>query len=125
MTGMVQALESWLPPGIEALPAASSARPLITGHPVVLGAQIVAMILYMVAGAQFTRRAERTGDELAKWIGAGCWVGAAARLNYFLFPSLYTRYLYVGDGLRRGFVYDENAETESGASTLFVNGVAL
>ena len=52
-------------------------------------------------------------------------MGAAARLNYFLFPSLYTRYLYVGDGLRRGFVYDENAETESGASTLFVNGVAL
>ena len=62
MAGTVQALGSRLPPGIEALPAASSARPLITGHPIVLGAQIVAMILYMVAGAQFTRRAERTGD---------------------------------------------------------------
>jgi signal transduction histidine kinase len=103
IAGTVQALGSWLPSSIEALPAAASARPLITGHPVILGAQIVAMILYMVAGAQFTRRAERTGDELAKWIGAGCWVGAVARLNYFLFPSLYTRYLYVGDGLRLAF----------------------
>lgn len=78
-------------------------RPLIVGHPTVLGLQLIMMAMFAVAAVTFTRRAERTGDELLKWFGAAAALGAFARANYFLFPSLYSHYLYTGDLLRLGF----------------------
>jgi signal transduction histidine kinase len=81
----------------------SSARPRIVGHPIVLALQLIVMALFAAAAVAFTRRAERTGDELHKWFGAAAALGAFARANYFLFPSLYSYYLYTGDFLRLGF----------------------
>jgi signal transduction histidine kinase len=37
------------------------------------------------------------------WFGAACALAAWARVNYLLFPSLYTDWLYVGDVFRLGF----------------------
>ncbi len=81
----------------------SSARPRVVGHPVVLGIQIVVMALFAVAAAAFARRAEREDDKLLEWFAVGAVLAAFARLNYFLFPSLYTEWFYAGDVLRLGF----------------------
>jgi signal transduction histidine kinase len=93
-------LPSGIPPGLS--PEASG-RPRVVGHPVVLGLQLVAMVCFAAASIGFTRRAERSGDELMRWFGAGAAIAAFSRLNYFLFPSLYSDYVYTGDFLRLGF----------------------
>ena len=48
-------------------------------------------------------QAARRDDELLRWLGAACALGALARVNYAIFPSLYTDWLYTGDALRTGF----------------------
>lgn len=78
----------------------SSDRPRIVGHPAALGLQLVALVLFAVATVTFTREAQRTGDHLLRWLGAGAALGGFARLNYFLFPSLYSNWVYTGDLLR-------------------------
>jgi signal transduction histidine kinase len=95
---------SRLPTGIPPhLSPEASVRPRLVGHPAVLGLQLAAMVLFATASIGFTRRAERFGDELMRWVGAGAALAAFARLNYFLFPSLYSDYVYTGDFLRLGF----------------------
>jgi signal transduction histidine kinase len=93
-------LPSGLPPGLS---PESSGRPVIVGHPVILGLQLATMVFFATAAIGFTRRAQRSSDELMRWFGAGAALAAFARLNYFLFPSLYSDYLYTGDFLRLGF----------------------
>ena len=80
-----------------------SGRPQLTGNGAVLALQLVHVAPFAVAAAAFTRRARRSGDRVEAWLGAGATLGAFARLNYFLFPSLYTELIYTGDGLRTGF----------------------
>lgn len=80
----------------------SSGWPRIVGHPVVLGIQLVAVVLFAVAALAFTKEAQRKPDQLLRWLGAGAVLGAFARLNYFLFPSLYSNWVYTGDLLRLG-----------------------
>jgi signal transduction histidine kinase len=80
-----------------------SNRPLLVGHPLVLAAQLVAMALYAAAAVGFACTAVRAGDEFVRWLALGAILAAVARLNYFLFPSLYTDYLYTGDFFRFGF----------------------
>lgn len=79
-----------------------SSTPHFNGHPGVLIAQLGQFVFYGVASVAFTRRAERTGDEFTAWIGAAAGLSAAARVNYVLFPSLFSEYVYIGDFLRTG-----------------------
>ena len=65
--------------------------------------QLAEMGLFTVAALGFARRAARARDELARWLAIAATLGAFSRLNYFLFPSLYSSYFYVGDFLRLGF----------------------
>jgi signal transduction histidine kinase len=62
--------------------------------------QFLAAALFMVAALGFTRRGERTGDDLMTWFAASAALASFARVNYGLFPSLYTQWVYVGDALR-------------------------
>lgn len=62
--------------------------------------QFLAAALLMVAALGFTRRGERTGDDLMTWLAASAALASFARVNYGLFPSLYTQWVYVGDALR-------------------------
>ena len=95
---------SRLPTGIPAdLSPEASGRPRVVGHPVVLGLQLGTMLFFAAASIGFTRRAERSEDVLMRWFGAGAALAAFARLNYFLFPSLYSDYVYTGDLFRLGF----------------------
>lgn len=80
----------------------ASRNPLITGHPLAVGIQVAATVAMAGAAIAFVIRARRTGDDLFRWLAAGAMLGAFARLNYVLFPSLYTEWFYTGDLLRFG-----------------------
>jgi len=92
-----------LPVAVDASPPASAQRPVITGHPVLLVVQGFTALSFMVASVGFTAQAARRRDELLLWLGPACGLAAFARVNYLLFPSLYTGWLYTGDLLRTGF----------------------
>ncbi len=94
----------WLPRAIEPdLSPEGLARPRIVGEPSVLALQLVVMTLFAAAAIGFARAAERTRDPLTLWFAIGATLAAFARLNYFLFPSLYSEFFYTGDMLRLGF----------------------
>jgi signal transduction histidine kinase len=89
------------------LPAAFSEHPetraelqLLSQNTELLVADIGATVLFMIAGAAFARRAEREQDEFQLWLGIGATIAAIAYLNYSLFPSSYTDFLYMGDIFR-------------------------
>ena len=91
-----------LPAGLDPTlaPPEALGRPHLHGHPAVLGVQFLLAFLYAAAAVGFTRRAERTGDELLGWFAVGTVLASAAALHYFLFPSLYSRWVYTGDFIR-------------------------
>lgn len=92
----------FLPIGFQADVAPVAGLRLV-GHPVLLGAQLVLLGLFVAGATGCTRTAQATGDPFLSWLGPGLMLAAAARLNYFHFPSLYTDYVSVGDFLRLGF----------------------
>lgn len=75
-------------------------HPNLAGPPLVYVTQLASSLAFALATAGFLRRAERDGDELMAWIAVSAAVNTFARLNYFLFPSLYSDYVYSGDVLR-------------------------
>jgi signal transduction histidine kinase len=91
-------LDARLPLPIDpALSPAAAGRPRVVGNPVILGGQLVAMALLVAAGVRFARKATAERDELMSWLAVGMILAALARLNYFLFPSQYSTYIYTGD----------------------------
>lgn len=93
----------FLPPAVNPQIIGDASRPLLVAHPVVLLTQCVGVALYAAAAVAFTRQADRTGDQLIRWVAAGCVLASFARVHYLLYPSLYTEFLYTGDLLRLGF----------------------
>ena len=94
-----------LPPVIDpAVDLSDTTQVLLAGHPSVVAAQVLSGLLYAVAAVCFTRRAAGDlDDELFRWLGAGCALAAVARVDYVLFPSLYSDYVHLGDTFRLGF----------------------
>lgn len=98
------ALGSGLDTGIESdLSPESSNRPRIVGAPGLLAAQLAGMALFGVAAVGFARRVRQERDPLMGWLGVGVTLAAFSRLNYFLFPSIFSSWIYTGDVLRLGF----------------------
>jgi signal transduction histidine kinase len=91
------ALPQAIPPDLS---PESIANPRIVGNPTILAAELGLMLVMAVAAAGFVRRAVSSRDELTRWLAIAATFGAFARLNYFLFPSLYSEYFYAGDILR-------------------------
>jgi signal transduction histidine kinase len=83
-------------------PTADGDTSELTGHPFALAVHGLGGVLYAVAAVAFTRKAVRTGDELMRWLGAGCVLGSVARLHYLLFPSMWPDAVHTGDLLRLG-----------------------
>jgi signal transduction histidine kinase len=93
-----------LPEAVELVPTAEGAgRPRLDGDAALLAAQLAATGLYCFAAFGFARKARATGDDLMKWLAVGALFGAFARLHYFLYPSLYTEWVYSGDFFRLAF----------------------
>lgn len=82
----------------------TAGQPLLFAvHPLFFAAQGMVALCFFVASIAFTRRAANRDDSLLYWLGPACAVAAFARVNYALFPSLYTNWFYTGDLLRTGF----------------------
>jgi signal transduction histidine kinase len=92
--------EPRLPSGVSVAPAETSDRPRLEGTPAVLAAQVAGFGLLAAAAIGLTARAERTGEVLLHWLAIGAVLSAAARANYFLYPSLFTDFVYIGDAFR-------------------------
>ena len=97
------AAAAWLAKPVDlSVSPADRSQPLVVGHPLVLAVQLLGLGLYAAAAVSFTRQAQKRDDQLLRWLGAGAALGAFARVNYFLFPSLYSTFVYTGDVLRFG-----------------------
>jgi len=82
-------------------PVGGGGRKLLVGHPSILLIQLVSVLLFAAASFGFWRRRER--DDLADFLSVATALGAFAAFNYFLFPSLYSQWVYSGDILRMTF----------------------
>jgi signal transduction histidine kinase len=81
-------------------PDTSAELRFFSQDPALLVADGAATVLFLTAGVFFARRAEQEHDELQLWLGVGCVTASMAYLNYCLFPSSYTDFLYAGDLFR-------------------------
>jgi signal transduction histidine kinase len=71
----------------------------LSRHPEV-ALQVFVSVVFLVAGIGLARRAEETNDQFLTWLAVGSAIAAFARVNYFIFPSLDSHWVYVGDILR-------------------------
>jgi signal transduction histidine kinase len=86
-----------LPSTFEATLAAGEPSPGIEDHSLVFVLQVLSMAIWVAASIGFTHSAQRTGDVLLRWFGAGSALAAVARWNYVVFPTLSIDYVYIGD----------------------------
>lgn len=92
-----------LPDPLGAVTIEEGASPKIEGHPVFLALQLAQMVLFGLAAIGFLKKAETEKGPMMTWVAAGCMLATFSRLNYFLFPSRFTDYVYLGDFMRLGF----------------------
>jgi signal transduction histidine kinase len=93
-----------LPKGISKSLSPAAVRPVgVDVFPSILAFQLAGALCLTGAAYGFARRALRTRDDFMNWLAAGCLLGAFARLNYALFPSAFSDWVYTGDALRLGF----------------------
>lgn len=100
--GVVAALAArHLPAGVLAT-ATDSSRPDLDAHAAVTVSQLVVAVFDCGAAIGFTRRASREGDFLFGALAVGMVLVAISRVNFFLYPSLYSEVVHVGDFFRLG-----------------------
>ena len=79
--------------------------PQLTGHPALVQSQLAAMLAFAAAALAFMRRAEASGDDLMRWLALGSVLAAGSRLNYFLYPTIYSQWVSLGDVFRLLFYF--------------------
>lgn len=103
--GIAVLLRAHLP--LPASPAAAAdvsiRHPDLDVHPAFLTIQLVGAVLYAVAAVGFARRAQRRNDDFLRWLALACVLAVFSRVNYFLYPSSFTDWVYLGDVFRLGF----------------------
>ena len=92
-----------LPQAVSVLPPALGKSPQLVSHPAALATQIVIGACYGLATVGFTIRAERRDDSFVSWLAVGTVLAALSRVNYILYPSLYSEWAYTGDFFRLAF----------------------
>ena len=80
--------------------ARSAAWPNLHQQPALFGMQVATGALFAVAASGFLRGAERRGDEFLAWLAAASVLAAVSRVNYALYPTRFTDWVYTGDGFR-------------------------
>jgi signal transduction histidine kinase len=92
-------LGTGIDPGIS---PASSDHPRVVGSAGELACQLTTMALAVAASVGFSLRARQTDDELLGWFALAATLAAFSRLNYVLFPSGYSDWVFTGDFFRLG-----------------------
>jgi signal transduction histidine kinase len=93
------AVSSSLPKALDT----DAAPTLLSGHNALVVAQVFTVACFLVAAYLFTLQARESADQLIRLLGPACVLAGFARINYALFPSLYSQWLYTGDVLRTAF----------------------
>lgn len=97
---VVVVLAPRFPEPVDAPAARESAQVDVIGHPALVAAQGLAAAAILVAALVVTWRAWRRPDPLLTWLAPGLVLAGFARVNYALFPSIYSGWFYTGDLLR-------------------------
>ena len=92
-------LSDSLPKPVSALPG-MAIRPRLEAEPAVLVAQLVTLTAFAIGAVGFVRRSRRFGDPILRYLAVATTLGAFARLNYLMYPSLYSSWVYFGDIFR-------------------------
>ena len=92
-----------LPASPSAIADASARHPHLDANPVFSAVQLLQAVLYTVAAFGFGRRAIRHNDDFLRWIALGSVLAVFSRVNYLLYPSSYTDWVYLGDAFRLGY----------------------
>jgi signal transduction histidine kinase len=100
---VLAAAAPYLPRAVDPELSPAVGLPGLAGDPTVVAAQLLAAVLYAAAAAGFLRRARRAADPLLSSLAVGCVLRAYGALNYALFPSLFTEWVYLGDLFRLAF----------------------
>jgi signal transduction histidine kinase len=108
VVGLIAAVVAWLGAGWadpmrDMIAPSNSGSPHLTDDAIQIVLLAVSAALYLVAALGFVNREEHTGDELFGWFALAAPFGAAASINYLLFPSLYPGWVYTADLFRLGF----------------------
>jgi signal transduction histidine kinase len=72
----------------------------LQAHPVLVAVQLLTMFAYAAAAVSFARRARLLDDGLLGVLAIVTLLGVFSRLHYALEPSLYSGWVYTGDGFR-------------------------
>jgi signal transduction histidine kinase len=75
-------------------------RALFAGPVTLVVTRCLQVVLWSIAAAGFSRRAERAGDAFAAWIAAGCVLEAIARVQNVAVPSSYPHWFLIADLFR-------------------------
>lgn len=67
---------------------------------VLLRSELGLTMIYGLAAAGFMRHAERSHDEFSGWLAVAAVLAGASHLNYFLYPTMYSQFISVGDVFR-------------------------
>jgi signal transduction histidine kinase len=78
-------------------------QPDLHARPEVLALQLLMSLFYGLAAVGFLRRSRRQGDEFLGWLAIAATLAAASHVNYFLYPSLYSQWVHIGDAFRLCF----------------------
>jgi signal transduction histidine kinase len=70
------------------------------GHPAVAVIQFATMLAFAGAAIGLIRRRDAINDPMLGWFAAAAIAATFARLDFFLYPSLYTEWVYVSDIMR-------------------------
>jgi signal transduction histidine kinase len=101
IAAIIAGLASELPAGIK--PGFVSGELQLESHGAVFATQIAAAVLLGVAAIGFARKAAPGTDELLRWLAVAATLGAFARINFAVFPTLYSQWVSTGDILRLAF----------------------
>lgn len=99
VAGALALAQAHLPQAVTG-PPTSASHPDLNAHPLVLLAQVVGALLYAAATVGFVRRFDRTADDFIRWLALACVLSLFSRINYLLYPSVYSDWVYVGDFFR-------------------------
>lgn len=103
-SGIVLTFESRLSlPLNPALSPAAAGRHAFTGDATILAIEAVTGVLLLAAGAKSLLSRQPSDASHGNWLGPALLVAGLAALNYALFPSLYSYWVYTGDILRLAF----------------------
>jgi signal transduction histidine kinase len=102
--GVLWSVRDLLPVALTEQTAESLLRPHLAGHPALFAAYALSAVCFFVGSVAFTvqesRRRAGERDMLLRHVGPAFALSGFARVNYMLFPSLYSGWLYTGDVLR-------------------------